>query len=88
MTTLGPGEVSAWHTHPAPLFAYVLEGEMVTVYDGGEEVRLGTGDALMEALDRPHQVTNVGASTAEVLFVLIGNTASPVRINTGPPLSR
>jgi quercetin dioxygenase-like cupin family protein len=30
--TLQPGQQTGWHTHPVPLFGYILEGELTVDY--------------------------------------------------------
>ncbi|AZQ66812.1 cupin domain-containing protein [Silicimonas algicola] len=79
ITVIAPGEASEWHTHAAPLFAYVISGEIVTDYGTPGERRYRAGDALIEAVDWPHQARNVGAEWAEVLYVLVGSDDTPLR---------
>jgi quercetin dioxygenase-like cupin family protein len=69
---LAPGEKSAWHTHATPLFGYILEGELTVDY-GSKGTRVyHTGEAVLEAVDWPHQASNRGTVLTRVLAVNIG----------------
>ena len=79
ITVIAPGGASDWHTHSAPLFAYVLSGEIVTDYGALGERRYRAGDTFVEAVDWPHQAHNVGTDWAEILSVLVGSHDTPLR---------
>ncbi len=69
---LNPGEATALHTHDVPLFAYILDG-VLTVDYGEKGVRaFGPGDALVEAMDQPHQGRNLTDEPVRLLAVFIG----------------
>lgn len=70
--SLRPGELTARHGHPVPLFAYLLEGELTVDY--GEHGRrvYRTGDALLEAMATPHQGKNTGTGPVRILAVFLG----------------
>ena len=69
---LAPGGQSAWHTHQAPVFGFVLEGELTVDY-GSKGVRVfRAGEALLEAIDWPHQASNRGTVSTRVLAVNMG----------------
>ena len=69
---LAPGEKSAWHTHATPLFGFILEGELTVDY-GSKGTRVyRTGEAVLEAIDWPHQASNRGSVLTRVLAVNIG----------------
>src|SRR5438105_3146930 len=58
IVTVPPGKETGWHTHSVPLFAYVLEGELSADY-GDKGVKIyKAGDALLEAINWPHNATN------------------------------
>lgn len=70
--SLRPGEVTARHRHPVPLFAYLLEGELTVDYgDHGKRI-YKTGDALLEAMATPHLGKNTGAGPVRILAVFLG----------------
>lgn len=72
IVVLEPGQQSSWHSHEAPLFAYVLEGEFTVDY-GVEGIRtFHAGDGLLEAIEWSHQASNHGRTIARALVVHIG----------------
>jgi quercetin dioxygenase-like cupin family protein len=72
IVTVKPGEKTANHLHEAPMFAYMLEGELTVHYDGHGSKIYKTGDALMEAMDVWHFGVNTGAAPVRVLAVFMG----------------
>ena len=51
-----PGTTAGWHTHPVPLFAYILEGELARSITGREACGFyRRGDGLVEAMDQEPQ---------------------------------
>ena len=72
IVAMQPGEETGWHKHDVPLFGYILEGE-VTVDYGAQGTRVyRAGDALMEAIDLPHNGRNTGKGVARMLAVFMG----------------
>jgi quercetin dioxygenase-like cupin family protein len=69
---LAPGGQSAWHVHQTPLFGFILEGELTVDY-GSKGTRVyRAGEAVLEAIDWPHQASNRGSVQTRVLAVNIG----------------
>lgn len=69
---LAPGGQSAWHIHGTPLFGFILEGELTVDY-GSKGTRVyRAGEALLEAVDWPHQASNRGNVLTRILAVNIG----------------
>jgi quercetin dioxygenase-like cupin family protein len=67
-----PGKETGWHTHPVPLFAYILEGELSVDYgDKGVKV-YKAGDGLLEAMNWPHNGVNKTAAPVRILAVYMG----------------
>ena len=70
--TLLPGQQTGWHTHPVPLFGYILEGELTVDYGAkGQRVYL-KGDGLAEAMNEANNGRNSGESPVKILAVFIG----------------
>lgn len=77
VVSVEPGANAAFHRHPAPLVAYVLEGELMVDY-GDRGVRTyRRGDALVEAMDVPHRGMNPGSAPVKLLAVYIGAEGTP-----------
>jgi len=72
IVTMQPGQSTGPHIHNAPLFGYMLEGELTVNYgvDGTRTYR--QGDSLIEAFQTVHDGTNTGAGLARVLVVFAG----------------
>lgn len=78
--TIEPGGRTPLHQHPVPVYVYVLEGELELRTEGGEPHRYNAGEAYIEALDRNHQLFNVGGTPAKVLVVFMGQEGSPTTV--------
>lgn len=70
--TMVPGQETGWHEHDAPLFAWMLDGELTVDYgvDGSRVYR--KGDALLEAFHARHNGRNSGTADARLLAVFMG----------------
>ncbi|WP_306143549.1 cupin domain-containing protein [Roseibium sp. MMSF_3412] len=71
VVTLEPGETTAWHQHGAPLFAYILQGEVSVFYEGIGEKVFGEGEGLMEAMAVTHQGRNTADGETRILAVFM-----------------
>jgi quercetin dioxygenase-like cupin family protein len=77
IVTVAPGADTALHHHPAPLVAYILEGELTVEYkDRGQKV-YRQGEALLEAMDVPHRGLNLGKVPVRLLAVYLGADGVP-----------
>ena len=54
---LGPGQASAPHRHPGPVFGYVLEGEYEWAIDDNKAQVLKAGDTFYEPTGCLHRVS-------------------------------
>ena len=72
IVTMVPGQETGWHAHDAPLFAWMLDGELTVDYgpDGSRVYR--KGDALLEAFRTRHNGRNSGTENTRLLAVFIG----------------
>jgi len=77
IVTMLPGEETGWHQHDVPMFGYILEGEVTVDYGGKGKRVYRQGDAVMEAVDTPHNGRNSGTVPARILAVFIGATGIP-----------
>lgn len=68
------------HEHPVPTYVYIMEGEIELRTEGGEPHRYKAGEAYIEALNRKHQLYNVGDTPAKVLVVFIGEQDKPTTV--------
>lgn len=72
IVTIQPGADTVLHRHPAPLVAYILEGELTVDYGAKGKRVFRKGDALVEAMDVPHRGMNLGTATVSILAVYLG----------------
>ena len=74
IVTLAPGASTGRHRHDAPLFAWVMEGEITVTYeDAAKTVRTyRAGEAIVEAQETPHAGVNSGAVPVRILAVFSG----------------
>ena len=76
IVTLAPGEQTAVHTHGAPFFAYILEGEITVDYGDKGKRTYRAGEALMEAMSVAHAGMNTGAAPVRLLAVSMSSEGS------------
>ncbi|HSF96931.1 MAG TPA: cupin domain-containing protein [Thermohalobaculum sp.] len=72
IVSLLPGAETGWHTHPVPLFGWMLEGELTVDYGDAGTRTYRRGEALMEAIGTPHNGRNDGPAPARILAVFLG----------------
>ncbi|MCR6629053.1 MAG: cupin domain-containing protein [Magnetospirillum sp.] len=72
IVTIAPGAETVLHHHPAPMFAYILEGEVTVDYGAKGKQTFRPGDAFMEAIRVPHKGINAGATPVRILAVSMG----------------
>jgi|SoiMethySBSTD1v2_1073268.scaffolds.fasta_scaffold407109_2 quercetin dioxygenase-like cupin family protein len=77
IVTMLPGEETGWHQHDVPMFGYILEGEVTVTYAGKGTHVYRQGDALIEAIDIPHNGRNTGNGPARILAVFMGADGVP-----------
>ena len=72
IVTMQPGEETGWHQHDVPMF-----GEVTVDYGAGGARVYRQGDALVEAIDVPHNGRNTGKGEARILSVFMGAEGVP-----------
>jgi quercetin dioxygenase-like cupin family protein len=83
--TLKPGQQTGWHTHPMPVFGYILEGELTVDY-GAEGLRTYVkGEGLAEAMNEAHNGRNTGLGPVTILAVFIGVDGMQASVPAAPP---
>lgn len=78
VVTIQPGETSPGHRHPIPTFAYVIEGEFESTFDGKTHI-YKAGDAFYEEPNKLHALTrNLSKDKpAKLLAIFIGDKGKP-----------
>jgi quercetin dioxygenase-like cupin family protein len=72
-----PGTETGWHSHPVPLYAYVLEGDLTVEAKGGKIYRFTAGDAIVEFVNVPHNGKNLGTMPVVLIAFYTGEIGRP-----------
>jgi quercetin dioxygenase-like cupin family protein len=83
--TLQPGQQTGWHTHPVPLFGYILEGELTVDYGSKGQRTYLKGDGFAEAMNETHNGRNLGQDPVRILAVFIGIEGEQGSVAASPP---
>ena len=77
-----PGQASEPHRHPGSIFAYVLEGHVVSQLDGSATKTYGPGESWYEPPGAHHVVSKNASSTepAKLLVFAIAEDGDPVKL--------
>jgi len=67
-----PGAETGWHSHPVPLYAYVLEGNLTVEVKGGKAYHFNAGDAIIEFVNIPHNGKNLGTQSVVLIVFYTG----------------
>lgn len=74
--TLAPGEVSIWHTHASPVFAYTISGSYSVDFQSGEpSIIVPAGKAIMEPINLVVRARN--PSTTEPASLVLFQVRKP-----------
>jgi quercetin dioxygenase-like cupin family protein len=84
---LGPGESASPHLHPGSLFAYVLEGEVVSQLEGMPAVAYSAGQGWYEPPRAHHLVTRNPSTTHRVVLLVwaLAGEGEPIKSPLPPP---
>lgn len=72
VVTIAPGAETVLHHHPAPMFAYILDGEVRVDYGTAGQRTFHAGESFMEAMATPHKGINTGTVPVRILAVSMG----------------
>lgn len=75
-----PGHVSVPHRHPGSVYAYVLEGEVVSQLEGKPAVTYRAGDAWYESPREKHVLSKNASATrpARLLVWMVSEAGHPL----------
>jgi len=77
-----PGAETGWHSHPVPLYAYVLEGNLTVEVKGGNTYHFTAGDAIVEVVNIPHNGKNLGTIPVVLIAFYTGEMGIPNTVIT------
>lgn len=75
---LPPGGAEGKHTHPAEVFAFVLEGTISLENEGNPTTTLKAGDVFHVLPGKVHQAINNGSVTAKLAAVFVAEKGKPL----------
>lgn len=77
-----PGAASSPHVHPGSVFAYVLEGTVVTQLEGEQPMTYTKGQSWYESPKKPHMVSKNASVTepAKLLVVLLSQEGEALKM--------
>lgn len=77
-TTMQPGGVEGWHTHPGTLVEYVLQGPWTMERRGKPTATYQTGETFSIVEGEVHQAINPGKTAVRGLAILIVDKSKPI----------
>ena len=82
-----PGAASDPHVHPGSVFAYVLEGTVVTQVDGEQPMNYTKGQSWYESPKKPHMVSRNASVTepAKLLVFLLSQKGEALKVPVKTP---
>jgi quercetin dioxygenase-like cupin family protein len=83
--TLAPGQQTGWHTHPVPLFGYILDGELTVDYGPKGQRVYHKGDGFAEATNEAHNGRNLADKPVTILAVFAGMEGVKDSVPAPPP---
>ncbi len=83
--TLAPGQQTGWHTHPVPVFGYILDGELTVDYGPKGQRVYRKGDGFAEATNEAHNGRNLTEKPVTVLAVFAGMEGVKDSVPASPP---
>jgi quercetin dioxygenase-like cupin family protein len=83
--TLAPGQQTGWHTHPVPLFGYILDGELTVDYGPKGQRVYRKGDGFAEATNEAHNGRNLTDKPVTILAVFAGMEGVKDSLPAPPP---
>ena len=82
-----PGAASDSHVHPGSVFAYVLEGTVVTQLEGEQLMTYSKGQSWYESPKKPHMVSRNASVTepAKLLVLLLSQEGEVLKVPVNAP---
>jgi quercetin dioxygenase-like cupin family protein len=79
-----PGGSTGWHSHPVPVYAYMLEGVLAVEMENGKTFEFRKGDAIVEVVNTGHNGYNPGKEKARLVVFYTGATGVPNVVKQQP----
>ena len=76
-STIQPGAVGQWHTHPTPPIVYVVEGTLSVERKDGETVHTHAGQAAIEPINTVIRAANKGQTPVKLVIFQVSPPEMP-----------
>ena len=83
LTEIPSGVASGWHMHPGEEVGYILAGTVEMEVQGQPTLTLHAGDPFLMPPRTPHNATDVGSETGQMLSTYIVEVGTPLATFTG-----
>lgn len=78
LTEIPAGVESGWHQHPGEEVGYILAGTVRMEIEGRPTLTLHAGDPFLMAARTPHNATDLGPETGQMLSTYIVEIGEPI----------
>lgn len=82
---IAPGSKTGWHSHPMPVYAYVISGQLSVEIEGGKTAEFKEGDAIIEVVNTRHNGSNKGSVPVKLVVFYVGGEGIPNVIKSDKP---
>jgi quercetin dioxygenase-like cupin family protein len=82
---IAPGAKTGWHSHPVPVYAYVMSGRLTVEIEGGKTSEFKEGEAIIEVINTRHNGINHGKIPVKLVVFYIGGKDIPNVIKADKP---
>ncbi len=84
LVEIPPGGETGWHSHPFPVYAYVMAGALTVAIGSGGEQDFREGEAIIEVVNTPHNGRNRGTVPARLVVFYTGALEKPNTVTATP----
>jgi quercetin dioxygenase-like cupin family protein len=74
---IAPRAKTGWHSHPVPVYAYVMSGQLTVEIEGGAKTKFKKGDAIIEVVNVRHNGINNGKIPVRLVVFYTGGKDIP-----------
>lgn len=67
-----PGAETGWHSHPVPVYAYVMSGCLTVKIEGNLSRNFNAGDVIIEVVNARHNGINNGKDPVKLIVFYTG----------------
>ena len=82
---IAPGAKTGWHSHPMPVYAYVMSGRLTVQIEGGKTTEFKKGEAIIEVVNLRHNGINRGKIPVKLVVFYLGGKDIPNVIKADKP---